>query len=121
MKRIARLRIILLLVALGLPGCGGRPQWQICVENKGASPCSVYVTMGHISAGVKGTSEVHVNDVKPGGSVVLVVGEVEQTIRHVKVVRGGEEELLEVNSPLRPGQRCRIVISETRNVKALIQ
>lgn len=106
---------------LVLAGCGEPVKWEITVENKNAAPCSVSVTLSHSGPESQSNSEASVGDVKSLGKVVLLVGEQDQTIRTVKVVRGGEEELLEPNAALRAGQRYRIVIPETGKTTAAVE
>ncbi len=115
MRPYSRTCTITLIVAavFSFAGCSGSPQWQITIENKGSSPCSIYVEMGYANAnsqgGSQGSSRAYVEDMPAGYKSTLISGGLVETIKSVKLVRGEEEQVLQPNIEIRPGMRYAIV------------
>jgi hypothetical protein len=100
-------------------GCGGgKSQWEITVENKGTSPCSVYVTMDYVNRSGQGNSEARIDDLAAGKSLKLISGTLDTTIRSVKVVRGEDEQELKPNVELLPGRQYQIVVTADGKIDA---
>lgn len=108
---ISRTLIVVAIGTLSLSGCGSSPKWEITVENKGTSPCSVYVTLGYSGGGTQGTSNADAEVVSAGEKLSLLVGDDPRTIESIRIVRGDDEQLIETNTQLvEAGNRFAIVV-----------
>lgn len=102
-------------------GCGGgMSQWEITVENKGTSPCSVYVTMDYAGGGAQGDSEAKVEGLAAGKKLSLIAGGDARTVRTVKVVRGTDEQELNPNVELISGRQYQIVVTADGKLDATL-
>ena len=101
-------------LSLASAGCMSERKWEITVENKSESPCSVFFTLGD------GSSTASMEDVAKGRTVPLIVGSNNTTVRTVKIVRGDDEQTLQPNAELLPDKRYALVVDAEGKVQATI-
>jgi hypothetical protein len=107
--------------AVSLPGCGSTPQWEITVENKGTSPCSVYITLGYAGGGAQGTSKAEVENISAGEKLSLLTGDLARTVESIRIVRGDTEQLIESKTEIEPGSRFVIVVPADGKASATLE
>jgi hypothetical protein len=115
LRRFGLFIVITACLLVALPGCSGKREWEITVENKGDVPASVFVKMR-----ADGSSNAKIDDLTKGKIVTLIAENGETIVHTVKVVRGKDEQTLKPNAKLPAGKRYAIVVGADGKVETSI-
>lgn len=110
---MSRVTAITSFVLLAMSGCaGGSHNWELLAENQGDVPCTIVMTYGD-----DGSRTAQVDNYAKGPAQVLVSEPVSTVLKTVKVIRDGQEQLLEPNLPLTPGQHVTVIVGPDGTAK----
>lgn len=85
-------------------------EWLITVDNRSNAAIDVSVTYGMKTANGQSQGNANTNNVAPGKSVPLAVGQQTTVIKTVKVTRGGEAQELTPEVELAVGKKYVILV-----------
>jgi len=85
-------------------------EWLITVDNRSNAAIDVSVTYGMKTANGQSQGNANINNVAPGKSVPLTVGQQTTVIKTVKVTRGGEAQELTPEVELAVGKKYVILV-----------
>ena len=109
-----------LMLVVFITGCS--KGWTITAENRSKAACSIEVELGgahNDRSNFSGSSSI--DDLKPGSSVDLIGGKTPTRVLTIKAKQNDEEQAIEWKQDLQPGQRLKLVISDTGKLQASVE